>query len=482
MSDRPAENSAAPPHPPITPGARTPVGRPGVGVRPTWEPWAAGLLLLLAIGFGAAVLHRSAYSERRRTDAGVFFRAGFAARTGGDPYTIPDDNEWYFLYPPGIAAMFVPLADPPPAPVFEPHEPRAAPIAPRGSFVPYPVSIVLWYAFGIGCAVLSVELLARALIRSSPDPHVRALTPALGGWWNIRFWPLLLALPDILSTLSRGQINLLVLACISGGIYLLARGRKFWGGFALAGAACIKVIPGLIALDVLSRRAPRAIIGYGACGLAMMVALPALVYGPARAYEYTAEWTDRVLLAGFKGTEDRLQAGAGFADTDNLSIQGALHNLSNIATPRGQRPNAPEPWIKVTHIALSLGLLGATLLIGPKPWARPRREDSALEIMLRIGMLCCVMVLASPMSHRHYFVLIMPALAALTFLNLMRSPLAVPCGRGAVLIPAYFVLQIIPRFEDSGPLRDLPIPTVLTIAVWVMCARAIGWHGRLVRP
>ena len=51
-----------------------------------------------------------------------------------------------------------------------------------------------------------------------------------------------------------------------------------------------------------------------------------------------------------------------------------------ITTPRGQRPHAPEPWVKATHVIVSLGLLGATLLVGRAPWARPRREDSAVEI------------------------------------------------------------------------------------------------------
>ncbi len=486
--------------PPSSPGksastfAHAPAGggRPGVGIRPSWEPWAAGLLVILAIAFGGLVLKRSAYSERRRTDAGVFFRAGYAVRAGVNPYTIPDDNEWYFLYPPGIAAFFVPLADPPAcaampndslpastardvsrepssggggAPATNPSVPPA-----RAGFIPYPVSIVLWYALSVICAALTIELLARTLSRGSPDPHIRALTPASGGWWSLRLWPLFMVMPDLLSTLSRGQISTLVLACISAGIYALSRGRKFSGALAISAAACIKVIPGLLLFDVLTRRGTRAILGCIVCGLAMMVLLPVLVYDPIRAYEYTHLWTDRVLLAGIHTSAERLQAGTDFADTDNLSIQGSLHNLTNIATPRGQRPAEPEPWIKATHLILSLALLGATLLIGPLPWCRPRVADTALQIMLRLGMLCCVMVLASPMSHRHYFVLTLPALAALVSINLTRSPLAVPCGWGIVLVPAYIVLQALPRSVDSGPLRDLPIPPVLTIIVWAMCA------------
>lgn len=437
-------------------------------------------MVLVAIGFGALVLKRSAYSERRRTDAGVFFRAGYAVRAGLDPYGVPDDNLWYFLYPPGVAAAFAPVADPPTAatPAFagKPGGVDAAAPPISGPFPPYPVAIVLWYVFSVVCAVLSIELLARALIRGSTDSRVRAITPASGGWWAVRIWPLFMILPDLLSTLSRGQINTVVLACICGGVYCLSRGQRFRGGLAIGAAACIKVIPGVLLFDLLLRRGSRAVVGSIAAALAIMVLVPVLVYGPSRAFEYSHEWVDRVILAGLHTSEERLQAGADFADTDNLSIQGSLHNLTNMSTPRGQRPSEPEPWIKWTHLAVSLGMLGASLLIGSVPWSRPRRVDTAVQIALRVGMLCCVMVLASPMSHRHYFVMILPALSVLVFLNLARSPLAVPNGWGVVLIPAYIALQCVPRVAQEGPLRDLPIPPLLTMVVWALCA----WQ--LARP
>lgn len=437
-------------------------------------------MVLVAVGFGALVLKRSAYSERRRTDAGVFFRAGYAVRAGLDPYVVPDDNAWYFLYPPGVAAGFVPLTDPPtPAtPGFDGKPGGDAASFPpvTGPVVPYPVSIVVWYVVGVICAALSIELLARALARGSPDSRVRAITPASGGWWALRIWPLFMILPDLLSTLSRGQINTIVLACICAGVYCLSRGQRFRGGLAIGAAACIKVIPGVLLFDLLLRRGSRAVIGSISAALAIMVLVPMLVYGPARAFDYSHEWVERVLLAGLHTSEERLQAGAGFADTDNLSIQGSLHNLTNISTPRGQRPSEPESWIKWTHVIVSLSMFGASLLIGSAPWSRPRRVDTAIQIALRVGMLCCVMVLASPMSHRHYFVMILPALAALVSINVARSPLAVPNGWGLVLIPAYIALQCVPRVAQEGPLRDLPIPPLLTMIAWAMCA----WQ--LARP
>jgi hypothetical protein len=481
-------------------------GYPGVGVRPTWEPWLVALLTVMAIGFGALVEYRSAFSQRRRTDAGVYFRAGYAYRVALDPYRVSDDNRWYFLYPPAIAPLFAPLADPValqgyaggngPARVQADDWRIIPPPALRGWHPPYVVSIAVWYAIGIACALLSVECLSRALIGGSPDPLVRAMGPKNGGWWNVRLWPLLMCLPDICATLSRGQIELVLLACISAGILLMSRARSFWGGVLLSIAACTKVLPGILVLDVISRRGRWAMAGYAACAAAMMIVLPVAFYGPARATRLTREWEQRVLLAGVLGTPDRLQAGAEFTDTDNHSIQGSLHNLLNIRTPRGCRPPEPRPWIKAIHVAAGLGLAVATLLIG----RRRSREcegaasDTAMQIMLRAGMLCAVMVMAAPMCHRHYFVFLMPALAALTFTNLMGSRLAVPNGWGAWLIPLYPMAMTLPRLAEKGTLdqlpaplapwlsslgvRDWPIPVLTSLAVWLLCARLLAQLSR----
>lgn len=428
----------------------------------------AALLLVTAIAFGVLVEYRSVYSERRRTDAGVFFRAGYAARVGVDPYTIPDDNDWYFLYPPAVSIGFVPLADPP----TPSSPPTAAPSIGGRAFLPYAVSIAVWYAVSVAMLVVCVECLSRALIGGAPDARLRALRPSDGGWWNIRLWPLLMALPDVLSTLSRGQINIVLLACVSAGVLLLARAKGFWAGFLFSAAACIKVIPGVLLFDVLTRRGWKATLGYGVCGVVMMIAVPVLYFGPERAWDLSHEWFDRVVLAGVTGRADRLQAGADFSDTDNLSIQGTLHNLANLSLPRGQRPAEPETWVKIVHLVVSVGLLGATLAIGGR---RRAAQPVALEIMLRTGMLCCVMLMAAPMVHRHYYVMLMPALAGLAYVNLTRSRLAVPNGWGSWLIPLYPVVMTLPRLAPNGEgiLRDAPIPLVVNFVVWGLCAREL---------
>jgi len=77
------------------------------------ERWALVALLILSIGFGAITLARSAFMHSRHTDADVYFRAAWAIRTGGDPYRVTDTHQWHYHYPPLLAILLVPLADPP---------------------------------------------------------------------------------------------------------------------------------------------------------------------------------------------------------------------------------------------------------------------------------------------------------------------------------------------------------------------------------
>lgn len=450
-------------------------GEPGVGIAPTWERWAFIAIALFGVIFGGIVLQRSAFSDRRRTDAGVFFRAGWAVRAGVNPYTVTDENDFYYLYPPAMAAAMVPLADPPPDPPLPPQKDPSTHVRAPG-YLPYPVSIMLWYLLGAACVVLSVQCMCRSLELSAANPRVRAITRADGGWWNLRFWPLLAVLPDVGSTLSKGQVNTIVLACITGGLLLMVRAgarQRWWAGALLALAACIKVFPGIFAFEVLARRDRRTIFGYGACALICMILLPLGVFGPSKAIEYTEFFADRVLLSGLLGKETTLQSGSGWADTDNQAIAGALHNVMNINTARGQRPARPAAWVQPTHAIASLALLSITLMLG-RGWRIGHwRTDSGLMTALRMSMLSCLMIAAVPMCHRHYAVFLYPALATLIFLSMQRSSLALPTGGGLGLAISVPLALGAAKFRQEGLLRDLPILLVITLTLWTMCAIAL---------
>ncbi len=89
------------------------------------------LLLLFFIAFGAWVEVRGAMLHTRKTDAGVYFRAAWAVRTGNDMYYVTDDRGWHYIYPPLFAILMTPLADPP-ADRY------------RGGYMAYEASLGIW--------------------------------------------------------------------------------------------------------------------------------------------------------------------------------------------------------------------------------------------------------------------------------------------------------------------------------------------------
>src|SRR5947209_172763 len=98
--------------------------------------WERGCLWALAVAaalFGGLVEYRSAFLSRRMGDVGIFLRGAWAVRSGADLYRVTCDIGFHYNYPPLFAILLAPLADPP------------AGVA-RAGFVPYPVSVAVWYA------------------------------------------------------------------------------------------------------------------------------------------------------------------------------------------------------------------------------------------------------------------------------------------------------------------------------------------------
>ena len=61
-------------------------------------------------------------------------------------------------------------------------------------------------------------------------PPVRNQSPGCWRWWTLRILPLLLVLPEVLGTLGRGQVNLLLLALLCGAIGAVLRKRSRLAG------------------------------------------------------------------------------------------------------------------------------------------------------------------------------------------------------------------------------------------------------------
>src|SRR5262249_33235787 len=99
-------------------------------------------------------------------------------------------------------------------------------------------------------------------------------------WWLLRLLPLLICAGSFGTDLSRGQVDVLMLAAIAWGIYLAARSRDFLAGGCFAFAAAIKLFPVLLLFYPAWRLRWRMAAG-AATGLFLtLIALPAITLGP----------------------------------------------------------------------------------------------------------------------------------------------------------------------------------------------------------
>ncbi len=369
----------------------------------TWRQKAGlGLLLLLFTGFGSMVELRGALQHTRKTDAGVYMRAAWAVRTGNDPYSITDDRGWHYAYPPLLAILMAPMADPPPA-------------ASRVGYMPYEVSIGLWYALTLIMGLAGVHILAKALEETSPDPSVREQPAFCGRWWALRILPVLIMLPAIGQSQARGQVGLpiaFVLCCAAAS---LLRGRRLRAGLWLSAAICIKFIPAFLLLLPAWRRDWRMLSG-SLVGLVFgLIIIPVIAMGPNRTFDAYRVFYREVILAGVTGNTKNVRAKelTGIASTDSSSPMVVMHNI--MYPVRENRPRVAAPWIRAVHWLISVGLTVITLFAagwkGPR-WLSGRVEAAPREIVFLCALLL-IMLIASPVFHTHYVSMAIPLIPVL---------------------------------------------------------------------
>src|SRR6185295_19491215 len=143
-----------------------------------------------------------AFLVYRHTDAGTYFRAAWAAEAGRSLYEVTDDNGWHYHYPPFLAILLRPLADPPPG-------------VAGGRLLPFPISIAVWYAIGAAALLWAIHGMARAIEASSRFALLRR--PAFSRpWWALRLVPAAVALVATGHALGRGQVGTILLLCVAG--------------------------------------------------------------------------------------------------------------------------------------------------------------------------------------------------------------------------------------------------------------------------
>jgi hypothetical protein len=408
-----------------------------------WEKAAIALAIFGIVAFAVLTEIRSCFLNTRHTDFTVYVRAAWAARDGHDMYAVMDEHAWHYCYPPTFALLLTPLADPPPG-------------EPRDGYPPFWLAAAVWLIVSTLASIWGAHVMARAVL---PDT-----VPGTRRWWYARTVPLFVCAGGIGFTISHGQVNTAVAGLVAGAFAAWAVGRRVASGAWLAGAAALKITPGLLVLYPLARGDRRALVGVAAGALVLLLLFPAAFFGFGGAIAENRKVFDQVLTPGATGGGDQTR-GVELTDlnaTDSSSFQVVIHNWRN-PNPWGRPPQAPDS-TRLAHWAISGAMLAATLLV-----IRRRRDAGPADQLVMLGSLVLVMLLMSPVSHNHHFAMALPAVSGLWLRGLARQPgelfagwgAAVPlgiwgAGVGLLLMPGELFLR----------LREFGLGTAVTMLLW----------------
>jgi hypothetical protein len=421
----------------------------------SWQRLGLVGFFTLLVAFAGLVEFRSAFLSKRMGDLDIFLRAAWALRAGVDIYSVTDldapiplpNQGDHYNYPPFLAVLLMPLADPPPE-------------VDHAGFVPYGVSVVIWYFFNLALMALAVHCLASAVAETAIETPV----PWSRRWWGLRILPVLVLLVPLGHSLMRGQSNMLVLVSLCASLAATIRGQRFRGGFWLAGAISVKIFPAFLGLYFLWRRDLRAIVGCAAGLFVTLVAVPLVVLEPAQTVACYERLAEAVILPGFGlGTdESRAHELTNVASvSDNQSLLSVTHKTLH---PVWQiRPVQASP-------AVRWGTMAAGLLLTVVPLAafgwRGRQDPIAL--ILLFGCLTANMLFLSPVCHLHYSTFILPLVMGL----LAASWQARPPRKQAFGLAALFVVVaiglVLPQLPALRLARELGLAAYLTLALWLV--------------
>lgn len=384
-----------------------------------------GLCLVLA--FGVNLEQRTALRREPMTDLGVFSCASWAIWSGDNPYHITDWHGWHYQYPPALAILFGPLANPlpEPLPALAPGERRTDANTPWGYCMPehkfyglhkenirFFCIVASWYLLSVVFCVLAAHAVAcvlegRRMTVPPPDDLM-----ARRRWWLLRLLPLLVCAGSIGTDLSRGQIDVLLLGAIALGMYWAANAMDGRAGLILSFPGSVKLMPPLLLIYPFWNRRWRMSAMAIAGLLVFLAVLPLVVCGPSRAMELYRTWVQVLVKPAMGGGRDTSRRGelTGMNSTDNQSLLAAIHNWQYHGLPRGKRPKEASSWARTAAYGAGAVLLILVLAAS----ARPRGiEISSIQMVVSMTCLTGVWLVASPIVHNYYYVFMLPLVTAL---------------------------------------------------------------------
>ena len=338
---------------------------------------AAVLVVVLAV-----VAISSGKQLRRvntRGDVEVYIHAARLIMAGEDLYAVPEPRgRQPYLYLPLFAFLAIPLA-----------------------LVPIQVAIVAWCLLSVALAWWIVVAFHRAI---SGQPFSALSRRAR---WIVGFLSILLTLRALLYHFDLGQANIAVMAVAVLGLVWVAGGRSLLGGVAIGVASVLKVIVLPLWIPFLVQGRLRVAAGIGAGVLAGLL-VPALFLGFDLNLAYLRYWITEVILP-----VNDLRATRHWPLNMNFSLAAQLYRFFGdvVAFEHDGR------LYKVTIVPLSDAVLHALGRLAPVVTAGViatyawmyRKRPSLVGLWGSVALAFALAPLFSLLSHKHYWVMLLPA-------------------------------------------------------------------------
>ncbi|MBR0948905.1 glycosyltransferase family 87 protein [Bradyrhizobium canariense] len=329
------------------------------------------LFLLCCFILAADVLGPEIFGHGKTKDYGLWYWAGQQVLQGGPLYPADIREYFEFIYPPLPAIL---LAIP----------------SWFGKIALYTVlsilNIAAWWYTG---------MLSNAMTGSGrrPGPWLEAL-------------PALVTVTFVFDMFDLGQPNLVLLAMMLYGFWSLQHQRSWLAGFMFALATAIKVFPIAVLPYLVWRRKWAAAVATVAFTGLLLYVVPAPIRGFERnAAELKTWYQGMVGSSSEKGFGQRDEQNWSWV---NQSLIAVTHRLVRPINYNQEDPNKPPRTMNVIDVdyrtanwivlALSALLGLGFVAVMPRQARRTARSDAE-----ELGILFCLMTVASPLARQYYF-------------------------------------------------------------------------------
>jgi hypothetical protein len=399
------------------------------------------LFLICCFILTADVLGPEIFGHGKTKDYPLWFWAGQQVLHGGDLYPHDPHVSFAFLYPP-------------------------------------PAAILLAIPAAFGKVPLYLFL---SLLNATAWWITAQLSDAMtGDGKSASLW--LAALPSVamisftFDMFDLGQPNLVLLALMLWGFWLLQQERPWSSGSLFALATAIKVFPVAVLPYLVWRRQWRSVASMAIFLAVLLIAIPAPIRGFQHNLSELKTW-----YHGMVGSSSE----AGFGQRDdqnwswmNQSLISLTHRVTRPVDYNQDNPNSPPAYMNLLDLDFKTAnwiVLGISAIIGlgfiaVMPSAQRRTPRSDAE---ELGILFCLMTVASPLARQYYFIWLFFPLTVLVHRAAFDPRAAVRKGTWAALALAGAVACLaLPFFP-----RSLQAYGNNFVATAVL-AGALSWHLR----